>query len=575
MKRSFFLALVSVNMLAAPALAQGVREPVWAGQFYDAEASLLSAAIEGFLTDLPEARTADGDIRAIIVPHAGYVYSGRTAAHAYRLVRGKPYETVVIIGPSHRFGFEGCSIYAKGGFRTPLGTAVVDEALAADIMKRSGFGFLAEAHAEEHSIEVQVPFVQTVLPGAKIVPVVMGYPEKRTVRALADALGAACAGRKVLVVASTDMSHFLAKDKANALDAKTIELIKALKADAIVSRMEARENILCGGAPVAAAMMYSQKAGPVRAEILNYADSAAGTGDASRVVGYVSAALVAEGGPREPAFELSADEKKELLALARSAVEAFIKEGRVVEYATTNSRFLAHRGLFVTLKKHSALRGCIGFIEPVMPLGRGVVEAAIYAAVKDARFEPVRRPSSGPSSTDLRPYAARRRDGHGPVQGRTGRARHRDERPQGAPAPAGPGRVRLGPEAVPRAGLPQGRPASGLLEEGRQAPELRSYRLPGEGLRGRLFFRCRGNDRDVTRDEDLSVLDHEIAVPDDDIHFGQVVQVFVGLAREDGDIGQLARLQCPQLVGHSRTRNWFSSRRSGLRGSCSPPGRNT
>ena len=389
MRHFILLALPICGLFAASALAQGVREPVWAGQFYDAEASRLSAAIDGFLKDLPAAPEVRGDIRAIVVPHAGYVYSGRTAAYAYRLVRGKPYETVVIIGPSHRFGFKGCSIYAKGGFRTPLGTAAVDEALAADLMKRSGFKFIPEAHKEEHSVEVQVPFVQKVLPEAKIVPVVMGYPEMRTVKALADALGAACAGKKVLVVASTDMSHFLAKDKANAADARTIELIKALKADAIEGKMEAGENILCGGAPVAAAILYAQKLGPVRAEVLNYADSAAATGDESRVVGYVSVALVAEGGAREPGVALSGDEKKELLALARSSVEAYVKDGRVIEYASTNSRFLAHRGVFVTLKKRDALRGCIGFIEPVMPLARGVVEAAIYAAARDTRFEPV------------------------------------------------------------------------------------------------------------------------------------------------------------------------------------------
>lgn len=389
MRHFIFLALSIGFLFAASALAQGVREPVWAGQFYDADAARLTAAIDGFLKDLPAAPEVRGDIRAIVVPHAGYVYSGRTAAYAYRLVRGKPYETVVIIGPSHRFGFKGCSIYAKGGFRTPLGTVAVDEALAADLIKRSGFKFIPEAHKEEHSVEVQVPFVQKVLPEAKIVPVVMGYPEARTVKALATALDAACAGRKVLVVASTDMSHFLTKSKANAADARTIELIKALKADAIEGKMEAGENILCGGAPVAAAILYAKSAGPVRAEILNYADSAAATGDESRVVGYVSAALVAEGDAREPGVELSDAEKKELLALARSAVEAYVEDGRVIEYASTNSQFLAHRGVFVTLKKRGALRGCIGFIEPVMPLARGVVEAAIYAAARDVRFEPV------------------------------------------------------------------------------------------------------------------------------------------------------------------------------------------
>jgi AmmeMemoRadiSam system protein B/AmmeMemoRadiSam system protein A len=376
-------------LFVCAAFGQEVREAVWAGQFYDSDAGQLAARIERFLRNVPPQPDLQGEIKGLIVPHAGYVYSGQTAAYAYSLVKGKPYDTVVIIGPSHRFGFKGCSIYPKGGFRTPLGTAVVDEALAAELMKRAGFKFIPEAHQAEHSVEVQVPFVQTVLPGAKIVPVVMGFPETWTVNALAAALDSACAGKKVLVIASTDMSHYLTKDKANAADAKTIELIKALKASQIERKLEAEENILCGGSPVAAVILYAGKRGPARAEILKYSDSAEAGGEVSHVVGYVSAALVADARPSEPSFELSGAEKKELLELARSAVGAYVEDGRVIEYSSTNSRFLAHRGVFVTLKKRGALRGCIGFIEPVMPLALGVVEAAIYAAARDVRFEPV------------------------------------------------------------------------------------------------------------------------------------------------------------------------------------------
>ena len=154
----------------------------------------------------------------------------------------------------------------------------------------------------------------------------MGYPETRTVKALADALDSACAGKKVLVIASTDMSHFLTKDKANAADTKTIELIKALKANQIERKKEAEENILCGGSPVAAVILYAGKHAPARAEILKYADSAEASSDASRVVGYVSAALVSGGETAAPSFELTASEKKELLALARSAVETYVRE---------------------------------------------------------------------------------------------------------------------------------------------------------------------------------------------------------------------------------------------------------
>ena len=376
-------------MLVCAAFGQEVREAVWAGQFYDADAGRLGAQIDRFLRNVPPQPDVRGEIKALIVPHAGYVYSGQTAAYAYSLVKGKPYDTVVIIGPSHRFGFKGCSIYPKGGFQTPLGTAAVDEALAAELMKGSGIAFIPEAHDEEHSVEVQVPFVQTVLPGAKIVPIVMGYPETRTVKALAAALDSACAGKKVLVIASTDMSHFLTKDKANAADAKTIELIRALKADEIERKMEAGENILCGGSPVAAAILYARKRGQVRAEVLKYADSAEASGDVSGVVGYVSAVLFSGGETAAPSFELTASEKKELLALARSAVETYVRENRVIESPATNPKFAANKGAFVTLKERGRLRGCIGYIEPVAPLDVTIIQTAIYAAVRDSRFEPV------------------------------------------------------------------------------------------------------------------------------------------------------------------------------------------
>lgn len=383
-----FLVLSALGALAGAAFGQDVREPMWAGQFYNADPAGLAAEIDGYLKAAPAPAGLAGDIKAIIAPHAGYVYSGPTAARAYRLVQGGPYETVVILAPSHRYGFRGCSVYAKGGFKTPLGTAAVDEALAAELMKRAGFKFIPEAHAEEHAVEVQVPFVQRALPAAKIVPVVMGFPDKKTALTLADALSAACAGRKILVVASTDMSHFLTKTQANAADAKTIELIKALDAEGIIEKEADRENILCGGLPVATAILYAQRAGRARAEILGYADSATATGDVSRVVGYVSAALVVEDGGTQAAI-LTDEDKKELLGLARSAVEAYVQDGRVVQFESTNSRLLAHRGVFVTLKKRGALRGCIGFTDPIMPLSRGVIEAGIYAAVRDYRFEPV------------------------------------------------------------------------------------------------------------------------------------------------------------------------------------------
>ncbi len=394
MKHLTIALLIGALAFTAGALsAQGLRKAVKAGQFYEADAAALSAEIDGFLAAASPGAVPAERIRAIIVPHAGYVYSGKTAARAYRQVQGRDIATVIIIGPSHYLGFEGCSIYTGGGFETPLGVAEVDAEAATALAKASGFSYIAEAHAEEHSLEVQVPFIQKVLPKAKIVPVVMGIPSDRTIRTLAAALAKVFKDRSALVVASTDMSHYLTKAEANALDKSTIELVKAQSVPTIIRKMERNENILCGGAAVAAALLYAQNLGNAGVDVLGYADSAdAGVPGvtADKVVGYFAAAVTA--GPAAPAqaeFTLSADDKKELLSLARRAVELYVRESKVLDSATPNANLRAPRGAFVTLTEGGDLRGCIGFTEPLFPLAETVVRAGVYAATEDPRFRPV------------------------------------------------------------------------------------------------------------------------------------------------------------------------------------------
>jgi AmmeMemoRadiSam system protein B/AmmeMemoRadiSam system protein A len=383
------IACLSLTGLAAvvPAGAQGIRKPVVAGAFYDGESAALAARIDSYLAAVKDLPPVQGEVRAIICPHAGYIYSGPTAAYAYKLVQGKPYETVVIIGTSHQYGLDGASIYTKGGFETPLGTVPVDEELASKIARASGFGYVAEAHSKEHSVEVQVPFIQKVLPQAKIVPIVLGYPTRQNVYALADGIAKASAGKKALIVASTDMSHFLSKADANELDAKTIDLVKKLNVNTLIAKCANGENIMCGGGGVAATLLALKKAGEPKVEVLGYSDSSPATGDESKVVGYFAAAITV--GQTAAEFSLSPGEKKELLQLARSAVETYVAEKRVVSAETKNTNLLSERGAFVTLKKKGDLRGCIGFIEPVATLWETVIRTAIYAASEDPRFTPV------------------------------------------------------------------------------------------------------------------------------------------------------------------------------------------
>ena len=368
--------------------AQGIRKPVWASQFYDENKTALSSQIDGFLAAAKLEPVPPGQIQALIVPHAGYVYSGKTAAFAYKLVQGADIETVVILGPSHRLAFDGCSIYPEGGFETPLGIADIDKPAAQAIAKASGFGFIPEAHAEEHSLEVQVPFIQKVLPKAKIVPIVMGLPAETTIRTLAGALTKVLKDKRALVIASTDMSHFLKKDEANALDKSTIDLVQNQKITTLMRKVERGENILCGGAAVVTALLYAQKMGEAKVAVLKYADSGPAGGPDAGVVGYFAAAVTT--GPASPReFSLSADEKKELLHVARQAVELYVREKKILEYKTTNPNFLSEKGAFVTLRKKGELRGCIGYIEPLFPLFQTVLRCAIYAATEDTRFYPV------------------------------------------------------------------------------------------------------------------------------------------------------------------------------------------
>jgi len=382
------LGVLAAIIALVPAIAggQGVRPAVFAGQFYTPDPAALAAEIDGYLAAAARTAPAAGRILGLIVPHAGYVYSGRTAAAAYAIARGLAVDTVVIIGPSHRFAFDGVSIWPDGGFETPLGVARVDAGLAKEIAKASGFRFRPEAFAEEHSVEVQVPFVQRALPGAAIVPIVMGEQTRTTIRTLASALAKTCLEKRVLIVASTDMSHFLPKERAQAIDADTAALVQAMNTETLIRKVEAGENIMCGGGPVASLLLAAAKAGRPRVEILARADS---SGFGGPVVGYLAAAVLAGAGPEPAPFTLSAEEKADLLKLARTALTEFLEHGREIDDLTGRDSFRAPRGAFVTLTKAGDLRGCIGFIQPVVPLGRAVIRTAIYAATEDPRFPPV------------------------------------------------------------------------------------------------------------------------------------------------------------------------------------------
>jgi AmmeMemoRadiSam system protein B/AmmeMemoRadiSam system protein A len=388
MIKKTLITLFFLSLCVSIAWPQGIRKPVRAGVFYEKDPEALSRQVDSFLQNVNKEPSPSQSIQALITPHAGYVCSGQVAAYAYSSVKGKDYGTIVIIAPSHQCGFHGCSIYPRGGYETPLGVVKVDVDLASELAKATGFKYIPEAHREEHSVEVQVPFIQKTLPQAKIVPIVMGYQTRETIITLANALAKVLPGKKVLIIASTDMSHYLPKKKANKIDSNTASLIKDFNTNTLIGKIERGENIMCGGGPVVSALLYAQKRGPAKVDILQYADSTRCGSSESGVVGYLAAAVYSEATAPEE-FSLAPEEKKELLHIAREAIKLLIRENKLLNYEPQYPNLLVNKGAFVTLKKRGQLRGCIGFIEPVLPVYQTVIQAALYAASRDQRFPPV------------------------------------------------------------------------------------------------------------------------------------------------------------------------------------------
>jgi len=387
MKKSLVIFALISFWAASVLWSQGIRKPVWAGQFYPSNPAVLSGQIDQFLKNAGTPAAVSGKILAIIAPHAGYMYSGQIAAEAFRSVQSISVETVIILSPCHRYGFYGASIYLKGGYESPLGIAKIDEPLAQKLSNKTGFQYISDAHKEEHAVEVQVPFIQKVFPDAKIVPIVMGIPKQNTIKKLAEALASVSSQKRTLILASSDMSHFLPKAQANELDRRTISLIQSFQTDLLIKKLENQENIMCGGAPVVTLLLFAETQKKPEIKLLSYADSSDVSGVSTRVVGYMAAAVLAEKEP-SPLF-LSREDQKELLRMAFVAISQFQKDKSIPDFNPVNPSLAIKKGAFVTLKKEGLLRGCIGFIKPVLPLYQTVVQAALYAAFEDTRFPPL------------------------------------------------------------------------------------------------------------------------------------------------------------------------------------------
>ncbi len=270
-----------------------LRRAAFAGSWYPRTAGAIAAEVDGYLEAAGPVAVA-GRLVGLVSPHAGLYYSGPVAAYGYSLLREREPMSVLLVGPAHRAAFEGVALHARGAWETPLGCAPIDEELAdallaADPAVKDDPG----PHRDEHSLEMQLPFLQRVMAGLRIVPLLMGTQARDEVDALALALAKVAAERNVLLVASSDLSHYQPAPVASRLDAEVIGDVRRLDADALMQRLETRDNVACGGGPVVAVMKAARALGADYASVLRYADSGDVGGDKAQVVGYLSAALSA------------------------------------------------------------------------------------------------------------------------------------------------------------------------------------------------------------------------------------------------------------------------------------------
>jgi hypothetical protein len=268
-----------------------IREPAVSGAFYPNNPDVLRKDIGEYLGKVP-ASDLSGDIRGLVAPHAGYMYSGQTAAYGYKALSGRQYDTVVILAPSHRSLFAGAAVQADGGYKTPLGLVEIDEALAGDLARNENMVHVdPKMHRSEHAIEVQIPFLQCVLRDFRIVPLIMGAgQDPQSSLELGAFIYDAIKNReeRCLILGSSDLSHYYPYGYAVQLDRSGIELLERFDLDGIARGLTAGTYEACGAGAILATMQVCEKLGASRCRVLHYENSGDVTGDRNGVVGYVS-----------------------------------------------------------------------------------------------------------------------------------------------------------------------------------------------------------------------------------------------------------------------------------------------
>lgn len=381
------------------------RKPAVAGQFYSADPVQLRADLAA-LFGAAEPRESKNVI-AIISPHAGYVYSGEVAASSFNQIDpDKKYDNIFILASSHRMSFEGASIYSTGNFITPLGTVKVNRELATRLIEENPvFTAKTDAHTYEHSLEVQLPFLQyRMKTDFRIIPVILGTQSASTSKKIAEALKPYLNDKNLFII-SSDFSHYPSYEDAIAVDKATAdaivrnspEYLQKVLADNDRKGIGDLATSLCGWTSVMTLLYMTEGRKDVTYKEIKYMNSGDSQlyGEKDRVVGYFS--IVAEltgSGQQTDGFSLDAVEKSTLLRIARQTMEQYVTKGTVpdIDEKSLSAKLRDPYGAFVTLKKDGELRGCIGRFEASGPLYDVVQQMAVAAATEDTRFMPVTEP---------------------------------------------------------------------------------------------------------------------------------------------------------------------------------------
>ena len=375
---------------------EDVRLPAVSGAFYPADQGALAQMIDGYLA---QATRLEPQPSILIAPHAGYVYRGGVAAHAFKKAIDRDYTAVIILGFNHQlaYSFDGAAIWSTGAWRTPLGDVAIDAGLAQVLLAASPvFKADRQVHLHEHSLEVEVPFIQRVLPGVPIVPVSIGRPTFDNAHRIADALAGLLAQYpQTLIVASTDLSHYPRYDDAVRVDRGSLTALTSLDPlaleaydeEAMSSGTPELHTTMCGKGPVLTSMMLARSIGAEQVNVVHYANSGdAPIGEHGQVVGYAAVEFVKGKAPA-----LSDADRAALLKLARDTLHDYLHNRHLPPFEPTSVAMQQPRATFVTLRQAHThqLRGCRGEVFARYPLWESVQRVSILSATDDPRFPPM------------------------------------------------------------------------------------------------------------------------------------------------------------------------------------------